>query len=545
MTIVDAILDAASGPGTLTVLGNGPGTEEVGWVRLHHRARGMAAVLAAAGIGRGSRVGLLGQPGADLVTALQAVWLSGASVTVLPPPGRRAGLRQLRPIVADAGLHLLIVDADRAGGNASEVPAPILTLAGLAQRAEYATPAPVRRPDPADLAVLQYTSGSTRSPRGVPVTHRHLAAQLAAIRAAVRHDPAHPHRVLSWLPLHHDMGLVGFLAYPMSAGCPLVLQSPAGFAMRPVSWLEALARYRSTMTGGPDFAYRLLIPLLEAGLEIDLSAVRCLVSGGEPIDVAAMTRFAAAAARHGLDPDAMMPAYGLAEATLAVTCSPAGAGLATDLVDPTRLERDGRAVPGGPGGPARRLARLGRPVRGTRLRIVDPRTGTPAGERTVGEVEVQGASVVGHYWGEPPPAAGAWLRTGDLGYLADGELVVCGRSKDVLFAAGRNLYPPDVEVTAGQVPGVRPGGAVAFGVPGERGDRLVVVVEARTSDRPEVCRAVTVAVTDEVGMRPAQVVAVPPGRLPRTTSGKLRRAEARRRYECGEFAGAPAPARTT
>jgi fatty-acyl-CoA synthase len=532
MTIVDAIQDRAGGSGELTVLGRGPA---IRWAELHQRARRMAAALAAAGAGRGHRIGLLGDPSPDLVAGLQAVWLAGGSVTVLPRPPRGIPADRLRPVVADAGLDLVVVDPPAAELAAALAPARVLSLAELVRRAGTAAPAELRRPDPDDLAVLQYTSGSTRSPRGVPVTHRHLSAQLDALRQAFHPVFARPRPMLSWLPLHHDLGLIGFLAFPMAGGHPLVLQSPAAFALRPASWLAELARHRSAVTGAPDFAYRVVTPLLEAGLDLDLSAVRLMLSGGEPVSAGTMRRFLAAGARHGLDPGAVVPAYGLAEATLAVTCARPGTGLTTDSVDPDRLERDGRAVPARPGGPVRTLARLGRPVPGTRVRIVDRRTRAPAREREVGEVEVQGPSVVGHYWPEPPPPAGAWLSTGDLGYLAGGELVACGRSKDVLFAAGRNLYPPDIEAAAGQVPGVRPGGAVAFGIPGDQGDRLVVAVEARAADRARVGPAVTLAVTAETGLRPARVVVVPPGRLPRTTSGKLRRAEARRRYADGEF----------
>jgi fatty-acyl-CoA synthase len=543
MSIVAAILDRGGGPGTLTVLGGGPRAQVVSWARLHQQARRMAAVLAGAGTGRGGRVGLLADPSTDLVAALQAVWLAGASVTVLPRP---AAAHLLRPVLADAGLDLVVVAAEPAGGSAAALaPIRVLTLAELVRRAEGTAPAAVRPPDPADLAVLQYTSGSTRSPRGVPVTHRHLTAQLDALREALHPELDHPRPMLSWLPLHHDMGLIGFLAFPMAGGHPLVLQPPTGFVRRPASWLEAVSRHRSVVTGAPDFAYRVVTPLLEAGLVLDLSTVRLMLSGGEPISAGSMRRFLAAAARYGLDPGAVVAAYGLAEATLAVTCARPGTGLTTDSVDPDRLERDGRAVPPRPGGRVRTLARLGWPVPGTRLRIVDRHTRAPAGAREVGEVEVQGGPVVGHYWREPPPAADAWLPTGDLGYLADGDLVVCGRSKDVLFAAGRNLYPADIELAAGRVPGVRPGGAVAFGVPSEQGDRLVVAVETRDADRAGLRRAVTVAVTAETGMRPAQVLALPPGRLPRTTSGKLRRAEARRRYVAGELAGGAARTRPT
>jgi fatty-acyl-CoA synthase len=530
VTIVDDLLDRAGGAGTLTVAG----AEPVGWDRLHDSARQMATVLAAAGIGRGARVGLLGEPGTHLVAALQSVWLAGASVTVLPPPSGPAAAGRLAPVVADAGLDPVIVD-DRCETAVADAlrPARVVPLSDLVRRARHAAPATVRRPDPDDLAVLQYTSGSTRFPRGVPVRHAHLAAQLAAIREMIGHDPRRPDRMLSWLPLHHDMGLIGFLCHPMATGSPLVLLPPARFVLRPATWLAEVSRHRSTVTGAPNSAFRLVTPLLAAGLDVDLRSVRLMISGGEPVDPATTARFTAAAAPYGLDPGAVLPAYGLAEATLAVTCSPAGRGLRTDVVDADRLERDGRAVPPPPGGRHRTLARLGRPVRGARVRVVDPATGASLGGRTVGEVEVAGPMVVGHYRGEPAPPAGSWLRTGDLGYLADGDLVLCGRRKDVLFAAGRNLYPPDIEAAVDGVPGVRPGGVVAFGVPGDDGDRLVVAVEARLANRADpagLVRAVTVAVTGETGMRPAEVVVLPPGRLPRTTSGKLRRAEARHRY---------------
>jgi fatty-acyl-CoA synthase len=243
----------------------------------------------------------------------------------------------------------------------------------------------------------------------------------------------------------------------------------------------------------------------------------------------------AAARPYGLDPSAIAPAYGLAESTLAVTLAPVGTGVQADRIDPGVLEAEGRAVPAGPGRRVRQLVRVGRPVAGTSLRIVDPRSGVPVGERTVGHIEIRGPSVVGHYWGDPPPPAGGWLRTGDLGYLAGGELVVCGRDKDVLFAAGRNVFPQDIEAVAAEVPGVRTGGVAAFGVPGGPADRLVVAVETRVGDPATVRRQVAAAVLGEVGLRPDDVVALPPGRLPKTSSGKLRRAEARRRYLSGQL----------
>lgn len=568
-TVVDALLDRSGGHADpLTVLGDGgAATSTTTWAAVHDRARRMAAVLSAGGpggargrgarrqrrgIGPGRRVGLLADTGADLVAALQAVWLTGAAVTVLPPPagrGRRAYAEQLRAVVTDAGLDLVLVGttgpaepaaSEHGGGLARPALATapeLVPLAELAAAAGAAEPAPAHRPDPADLAVLQYTSGSTRTPRGVPVTHRHLAANVAAITGVISRD-GRPHRTLSWLPLYHDMGLVGFLTVPMVHGWPLLLQSPAGFARSPAGWLTAMSRYRITASGAPNFAYALMARLLTAGMDLDLSALRFLLTGGEPVDAGTMARFVAAARPYGLDPSAIVPAYGLAEATLAVTFA-AGAGVRTDPVDSDALTRHGRATPAPPGVRARRLVRLGVPVPGTSLRITDPGSGEPVGERTLGEVEVRGPAVVGHYRGDPPPPPGSWLRTGDLGYLtgtgADAELVVCDRAKDMLTAAGRNVFPQDIEAAAAAVTGVRPGGVAAFGVSGQCGERLIVAVESRRSDHATVREQVADAVRDEVGMAPHAVLTLPFGRLPKTSSGKLRRSEARRQYLSGRL----------
>jgi len=528
-TIVDAIRAGAGDDGRLTVLGHdGEVAASLPWSAVNGQAGRMASVFAASRIRRGSRVGLLADTSLELVTAIQAVWLAGAAVTVLPPPARGGG--NLQAIIADARPDLIVTTHPGVMG------APTMTLSELAAAAA-AGPSPPGPdgpdgPEPGDLAILQYSSGSTRSPRGIPVTHAHLAANIAAIRAATDHEALHPGPAVSWLPLHHDMGLIGFLTVPMACGCPLVLQSPTAFARRPAGWLEALSRYRATASGGPNFAYALLTRLLVAGLDVALDSVRFLLTGGEPVDAATMASFTAAGARHGLDPRAIVPAYGLAESTLAVTFAPPGAGVRVDRVDPDALEYAGRAAPA-PGG--RPFVMLGRPVPGTDLRVVGTRSGEPVGPRRVGHIEVRGPSVVGHYWGEPVPPRGSWVRTGDLGYLADGELVVCGRAKDVLFAAGRNIFPQDIEAAAAEVPGVRAGRVAAFGVPGHSGERLVVAVEARGVDPETIRREVAAAVLSEVGLSPYAIVTLPAGRLPRTSSGKLRRAEARRLYQCGDL----------
>ncbi|MGC4893431.1 AMP-binding protein [Micromonospora sp. DT31] len=534
-TVVDAITDQADGSGTLTLLNSAADVVDgLPWPAVHDRARRMSTVLAERGLGPGCRVGLIGDTSVDLVAALQAIWLTGGAVNLMPPYARggpSAYAEYLLAVLADAQLDLVVVDGLVTAASVMSAVTDVVTLAELADRAGNSAPATPHRPEQSDLALLQYTSGSTRIPRGVPVTHGHLVANIEAIKVAIDHDAGHPDPMFSWLPLYHDMGLIAFLAMPMSCGCPLVLQPPTAFAQRPGSWLDALSRYRVTMSGGPNFAYALMTRLLRAGGgDLDLSGVRCLVSGGEPIDAAMMVRFAAAAAPFGLDPSVLTPAYGLAEATLAATVSPVRRGVLVDLVDQTVLETAGRAEPGN-----RPLVRVGRPVRDTAVRVVDQATGDLVAERIVGQVQVRGPSVVGHYWGETRPPAGSWLPTGDLGYLTGGELVICGREKDVLFAAGRNVFPQDIEVVAAEVAGVRPGGAVAFGLPDPRGDRLVVAIEARAGDADRLRREVAAAVLDEVGLAPTHVAVVPYGGLPKTSSGKLRRAEARRRYVAGDL----------
>ncbi|SCF48812.1 fatty-acyl-CoA synthase [Micromonospora matsumotoense] len=546
-TVVEALVANADPRATLTVTGTDARSDtRHTWAELHDQARRMAGVLATHGIGPGSRVSLLGDTTAPLIAALRAVWLRGAAFTVLPLPGRterQPYLAQLRRILADARPDLVIVDPAVVSDAPPELTGPsgaeVLTLADLVTGAAPTPPAEVVRPGPDDLAILQYTSGSTSHPRGVPITHRNLAANLAAIEAAMGRQALDPTcaRWLSWLPLFHDMGLIGFLALPMSRGCPLVLQPSTAFAARPASWLELISRHRATCTGAPNFAFGLMTHLLEADLGADLGSLRHVFSGAEPIDPVTTRRFLTAAARRGLDPDTMIAAYGLAESTLAVSFSRVGTGIAVDEVDRELLERDGRAVPT-PG--AYPLTRLGRAVPGTSVRVVDRTSGAPVDERAVGHIEVSGPSVTSGYWGEAPRPS-PWLQTGDLGYLTDGELVVCGRAKDVLFAAGRNIHPQDVEAAAAHATGVRAGGAAAFGVPARHGERLVVAVETRLAGVVDVRRAVTVAVTAHVGVTPAQVVTLSPGGLPRTSSGKLRRAETRRRYLAGDLTGPDLP----
>lgn len=461
------------------------------WLDVHERARRMSSVLRCQGFGPGSRIALHGDTSLDLVIAVQAGWLAGAAVTILPPAS--PGGNNIRAIVADAGFHAVVTDSRSLPTCAT----PRLSLSGLVNAGDRAFPSQAAQPDPSDLAILHYPGGSSSTRWGVPVTHGRLASGIEALKTATGHDTVHPARALSWLPLHHDLGLIGFLALPMSCGCSLYLQPPGAFAARPASWLEAMTRFRITVSGAPNLTYGLMARLLATRMDLDLHPLRLLLCAGEPVSAAMLTEFVEAARPYGLDGAAMVPAYGHAEAAFALTAVTPGSGVRVDRIDRDELETGGRAIAPSADVRVRTLVRLGKPMPGTELRILS-RGGEPAGPRTVGHIEVRGSSVAGHRWGEPAPQEGDWFRTGDLGYLTeDGELVLCGRGRDVRFAAGRKVFhPQDIEeaevVRCGAVAlprnigGGRAGSPVRAGAHGVKDDT--------------VRRAVAAAVLEEVGL---------------------------------------------
>jgi fatty-acyl-CoA synthase len=346
---------------------------------------------------------------------------------------------------------------------------------------------------------------------------------------------------VSWLPLYHDMGLIGLLMTPMLNGFELVLGAPQDFLAAPSRWLEWISEYRGTITAGPNFSYALAARALRRAGALDLSSWRLALNGAETVDPNAVEAFCAAAAPYGFDPRAAYPVFGMAEATLGVTFPAVGEGMTVDAVDRHALEHERRAVPPPSGADAgdaatvRRLAMLGRPLPGFELRIVEPRTGAIRAEREVGELQVRSPSVTPGYYRNPEATAatfdGDWLRTGDLAYLVDGQLVVCGRLKDMIIVGGRNVFPEDVERAAGAVSGVRAGNVIAFGSDRKRGrESIVVVAETKGQDLHEVHDSVVTHVRDAVGVPPVEVVLVRPGSLPKTSSGKLQRSLCRDRY---------------
>ena len=530
---------AGARTGAITFVGSGP-PERVEWARLHEEARAMAGALQARGVAPGDHVALLGPTTRALVTAIQATWLTGAAAVVLPLPMRLASIdefvAQTRTRIRGADAVLLIIDPDLAGFLEPQPGDP--PVVGL-KELEAERGAAYDRPsvNAGDLAVLQFTSGATADPKGVMLPHGAIVANLdgAAHTGGLQDDDV----FVSWLPLYHDMGFIGLLTLPMISGTELVLAPPQEFLASPSRWMEWLSEFKGTVSAGPNFSYALAARSLRRMDGLDLSRWRLALSGAEPVDPATMAAFCEAGARHGLDPMAVYPCFGMAEVAIAGTFPEPMTGLRLDTVDRRALEVDRKAVPS-TGDGSRTLAFLGRPVPGLEIRICDPFSGAVLDDRVAGELEIRGTSVTPGYYKHPEATAAAfhdgWLRTGDQAYMVDGELVLCGRIKDMIIVAGRNVFPEDVERAVADVDGVRAGNVVAFGIDGRRGfEAIVIVAETKSDDTQPVRDAVARRVKESVGLPAADVVLVQPGTLPKTSSGKLQRSLARTRYLAEEL----------
>ncbi len=499
---------------TAFVFREGDGEAALTYGELHRRALGVAAL-----VGHGERVVVLYPPGLDYVAALFGCLLAGAVAVPAYPPVRGADAARLRAVVADAEPHVLLT----APGFGAQACDGLATAARLVE-CDPATAAPsgadVTGPQPGDLALLQYTSGSTAEPRGVLLTHANLLANSAVIRRAFGHTRAS--RGVIWLPPYHDMGLIGGVLQPVFAGFPCVLMSPLAFIRRPLGWLRAISDHGATTSGGPDFAYALCArrarPQDLAGL--DLSSWEVAFIGAEPVRADTLAAFTAAFASCGLRPEALYPCYGLAEATLMVT----GSERAVPPLVRTR------------GGP-RPLVGCGRPDADHRLLIVDPDTRVPLPDGEVGEIWLSGSSVATGYrrGGEdtfgavPARGGGRYLRTGDLGFLEAGELFVTGRIRELIVIAGRNHHPLDIELACEAAsPVLRPGCGAALAIERDGAERVAVVFEVSGGDDAETIIAIRRAVATASGAQAGAVALLARGSIPRTSSGKVQRGRCRR-----------------
>ncbi|MEV0087981.1 fatty acyl-AMP ligase [Saccharopolyspora sp. NPDC050642] len=506
------------------------------WAEVHADALRMAGALGD-DLGPGRVAAILAADPGLIAPAVQAVWLGGGSVTMLHQPTPRTDLAHWAEdtvrVLKMIGARLVLLGApfEDLAGVLEENAIGCRNLAGLTDGEPLAAPVDV---DEDATALLQLTSGSTADPKAVRITHGNLYANLRAMVTAAQLDPAHDVAV-SWLPLFHDMGMVGCLTVPMAIGMSVVKVTPADFLTRPLLWPELISRYRGTVTAAPNFAYAIVgrrMARADDG-DFDLSSLRFTLNGAEPIDPAAAQAFTDAGARFGLSPDCMVCAFGMAEATLAVSFAPLGRGLEVDTVDADALEQQRRAEPAAPDVErARRFALLGNPLPGLEVDVVDD-SGRRLEERQVGRLRIRGEAVTPGYLTMDGPLStqddDGWLDTGDEGYLVDGQVVICGRRKDVIIMGGRNIYPVDIERAACQVEGVRAGNAAAVRQDaGSRRERFAVVLESRLAGDESAEKAlrkeVAARIVDAVGVRPSAVVVLQPGSLPKTPSGKLKRA---------------------
>ncbi|CAN5517606.1 fatty acyl-AMP ligase [soil metagenome] len=509
------------------------------WREVHDRARRIAGGLAAAGVDHGDAVAVLAGAPVEIAPTAQGIWMRGASLTMLHQPTPRTDLQRWATetaAVIEVIAARVIVISDPFMPAAPVLEALGLRVVTVAQLLESEAGETITTAED-DVAMMQLTSGSTGPAKAVTITHRNLVANADAMFAGAEYD-LDTDVIVSWLPLFHDMGMTGFLVVPMYFGAELVKVTPMDFLSDILLWARLIAKYRGTMTAAPNFAYALLGKRLRqqppGSPEYDLSSLRWALSGAEQVEPADVEALCAAGAPFGLRPEAILPAYGMAETTVAVSFSACGGGLEVDEVDADILAALHRAVPQTKGR-IRRLACLGPPLQGLQARIIDD-DARLLPSRGVGVIQVRGESLTRGYrtiagFVATQDAQG-WFDTGDLGYLTEkGHLVVCGRVKDIIIMGGRNVFPADIERAAGRVSGVRPGCAVAVRLELEQRETFAVVVESNAHDDPAKVRRMQQQVAHEVfvetNVRPRTVVVLGPGTIPKTPSGKLRRAEAR------------------
>jgi acyl-CoA synthetase (AMP-forming)/AMP-acid ligase II len=509
--------------------------------------------LQALGLKKGDRIGLILPDNQDFVFAFLGALRAGVIPVPIYPP---AGLRKLAGyldntlhIVQKSGCKILLTDSDvkkLLGTIVARAPqlSRVVSVDELRGSEQTLTPVKVGLDD---TCFLQFTSGSTAAPKGVVVSHGNIAANVDAFMRVGLQVEAGVDSGVSWLPLYHDMGLIGFMLGPLYYRNTITYLPPLLFLKRPARWLETISRLRASISFGPNFAYALCVKRVrDKDIEgLDLSSWRAAGCGAEPIRAANLTAFADKFSSIGFNHRAMLPCYGMAEATLAISFDGLGDGVRFDRVDADELSIEGNAVPVD-GSEGLEVVNCGHAFEGHEVAVFaldDDDSASALPDRRVGEIRVKGPSVTSGYFEEPELTtasfAGGWLRTGDLGYLVDGDIFICGRAKELIIVNGRNYYPQDLEWDASRVDGVRKGNVIAFGTKKPLNDRERVVIAFETgkptADREALKQEVRKAVRQSSGLSVDDVVALDAGVLPKTSSGKLKRNETRRLYELGEL----------
>jgi 1-acyl-sn-glycerol-3-phosphate acyltransferase len=528
--------------------------EEVTYAALYQQARAVAAGLQARGLQPGQTVALMLPTSGEFFDGFYGILLAGGIPVPIYPPARLSQieehLRRQVGILTNAQTVMMLT-VPEAQPLARLIRAQVETLQHVVTVSELsvALDGDVTLPlQPHDTAFLQYTSGSTGTPKGVVLTHANLLANLRAMGHAVQITSTDV--FVSWLPLYHDMGLIGAWLGSLYYAMPLVLLSPLAFLARPARWLWAIHRHRGTLSAGPNFAYELCLrKLTEHDLEgLDLSSWRFAFNGAEPVSPSTVTRFCTRFAAYGFRPEAMKPVYGLAEVALGLTFPPLGSCPHIDRIQREPFMHAGQALPAADDDTtALQFVACGQPLPGYDLRMVDS-SGFEVGERQVGRLEFRGPSATSGYFRNTEATRqlfhGEWLDSGDMTYCVGNTVYLTGRAKDLIIRAGRNFYPHELEEALNSVSGLRQGCIAVFGSPDPVSgtERLVVLAETRETEPTVLAHMrsrIDAIATDLLGTPPDDVVLTPPHTIPKTSSGKIRRAASRERYEGGALGKRP------
>ncbi len=530
------------------------------WRTVRERAQRIARKLIGAGFDRGERLLITADTWPGFFDAFFGAQYAGLIPVPVSIPvgigGKEAYLDQLRRQFLASGAVAAVGLDDLAGflaDAAKEFPAVRLHGGLGAIEALPEKDVPLRPLGADEICYIQFSSGSTRHPHGIQIMQKALMANLTGMTGPAGLDVVPGDRCVTWLPLYHDMGLIGFTLAPLSCQISIDYLTPRDFARRPMQWLNLISKNRATISYSPSFGYDLATRrgAAQVPADLDLTAWRHAGIGGDMIRPDVLDRFTTAFAPKGFDPKIYIPSYGMAEVCLAITFSPGGTGLRTDSVDRRALAESQRAVPATNAGDthrARRFVVCGKVLPGHRLEVRDP-AGKVLGEREVGRIFVAGPSIMPGYFGEPEAShdvlADGWLDTGDLGYLLNGEIVVTGRAKDLIIVNGRNIWPQDIEWAVEAKKVVKSGDAAAFSVDTEEGERVVVAVLARVSGeegRANLARDVAGAVREAIAVDCEVALVAPTLGLPTTSSGKLSRARTKANFLAGLYAPKPTAA---
>ena len=529
--------------------------EPITYRELWQSAQSIGSGLRNHGIENGATIAIMLPTGASFFSVFFGCLFAGAVPVPIYPPMRRAQieehLRRQAGILrnAEAGMLVTTTEAMLFGRL---IRGQVETLKHVVTPERLTIGAGVSRPSLADdsLALLQYTSGSTGDPKGVMLTHGNLLANIRAFGDVLSASATDV--TVTWLPLYHDMGLIGNWLGSLYHACPVVVMSPLAFLARPERWLWAIHHFGGTLSAAPNFAYELCVHKIDVGdLEgLDLSSWRMAGNGAERVSDRTINAFATRFAPYGFRPEAMTPMYGLAESSVALTMTPVGRGPLIDRVKRDPMRRDGRALPAPiDDSNAMAFVSCGLPLGGHETRVVDP-TEREVGDRQEGRIQFRGPSATEGYHRNPMATAalktGDWLESGDVGYIVAGELYVTGRSKDIIIRAGRNLYPDELENAIGDLEGVRKGRVAVFASPDPRAgtERLIVLAETRLEDADQkghLRQRIDTLISGLSDLPPDDVVLARPGAVLKTANGKVRRAACRELYESGDVER-PAPA---